>query len=210
MAIIENQLARELFVRVGKLGFTLAANGDADGNDRREVDETELLKNPRDGRTVIKDLVDAGSLVILPGSFSSDFTSPIVSQEVAHLPGMVYDEIIDLAGNALVSVPLVTIPVGAVPLYMQLLILETVTGGGTTAKLGLGDGGVDPDLYGLSADLVAATAVNTLVLPFAALGGALDLELNGAAAAGGIGDTAPTVGKVRVRASWIQLDSLSI
>lgn len=99
------------------------------------------------------------------------------------------------------------IPTGAVILGAQLNIEAALTGGGTTTKVGVGDGDVNPDLYGLSADLAKNTKID-LISDWAVLGGALSLEINACTDAGALGDTALTVGDVRVRIVYAVCNSL--
>jgi hypothetical protein len=208
MAIVENLLARELFVRVGKQGFTLAAAPNPDGKHRREIEDKLVEKSERDGRAVVSDLIDAGKLKIVAGTFQGGIASRVVHGEVPALPGKVFDDYITFAPGSLISTPLAAIPLGAVILSAQLVVVEDVVAGGTSVKVGLGEGVVDPDLYGKTALLAAPSANSLLVLPWAALAGALALELNLVTAAGALGDTAPTAGKVRVKVSWIELADL--
>ena len=119
-------------------------------------------------------------------------------------------EIIEFDGASPISTALAAMPAGAIILSHQLMILEDVVAGGTSVKLALGEAGVDPDLYGITADLLAGSGDDTLVWPGAALGGPLALDLNAATAAGALGDTAPTAGKVRVKVSWLELTPLPV
>jgi len=210
MARVKNLTAEPLFVRVGKQGFTLAPTGDPDKKDERDVEDCLVEKHPRDGRAPIRDLENEGKLAVLGGSFSSDLASRVTAREVANLPGLSIDEIIEFDGASPISTALAALPIGAIILSHQIMILEDVVAGGTSVKLGLGEAGVDPDLYGLSADLIAGSGIDVLVWPGAALAGALALDLNACAAAGALGDTAPTAGKVRVKVSWLELTPLPV
>jgi hypothetical protein len=89
------------------------------------------------------------------------------------------------------------IPIGAIIDCVALNIVSTLTGGGTTAKVGIGPV-ADPDKYGITADLVKNSDFQTAPAQ-ALLAAAEDVQVNACTAGGAIGNTALTVGSVRVR-----------
>lgn len=100
------------------------------------------------------------------------------------------------AGPGSVSYDLgIDIPDGALILAARMDIVDALTGGGTTAKVGLGTV-ADPDKYLLSAALTAETVFS--LFDANGVGVVLsadeDIQVNGATAAGAIGDSALTKG----------------
>lgn len=98
------------------------------------------------------------------------------------------------------------LPDGAVLLGGQINVETAVTGGGTTTKIGLGPV-ADPDKYGLTSALTKNAKGDLLIAP-AVLSGAEDVKINACTDAGAIGDTALTVGTVRIRLYYRQMNSL--
>ena len=106
-----------------------------------------------------------------------------------------------------ISTTLLSVPANHVILAVNTNIDAALTGGSTTAKVGIGVAASDPDLYGLSADLNKNTKTN--VSPtFAMLAAQADLSINACATGGALGDTALTVGKVRVRVVTLSFPAL--
>lgn len=121
----------------------------------------------------------------------------------------ILEETISFAGNvALYKAMTATLPAGAVILSAQANIESALTGGGTTVKVGLGLNASDPDKYGLSTVLTKNAKITT-VPAHAVLAGATRLDLCSCATAGGAGDTALTVGSVRVRIVFSALFDLA-
>jgi hypothetical protein len=119
------------------------------------------------------------------------------------------EETISFAGNAALYKELTyTFPVSTVFMSVQACIVSALTGGGTTVKVGIGPSS-DPDAYGLSSALTKNIKIDTI--PDAAAGQAttLVLRLNSCASNGAAGDTALTVGSVRVRICYRALVSLT-
>jgi hypothetical protein len=107
----------------------------------------------------------------------------------------------------------IDIPSGCKIIGTQLNIEAAITGGGTTTKVGIGDPAVDPDLYGLSADLNKNTKINQIHEPgygmASVLQGDLDVQINACDDDGELGDTALTVGSIRIRIYYIELSDLA-
>lgn len=121
----------------------------------------------------------------------------------------IIDETVSFDANAALYKELTyTFPESTVFMSMQANIESALTGGGTTVKLGLGTAS-DPDVYGLSSALTKNIKINTI--PDAAAGQAstLVIRLSSCASNGAAGDTALTVGSVRVRIVYRALVSLT-
>jgi hypothetical protein len=183
----------------------LAPSGDP--GDIKFVDDRHLLPDRQEGR-VIAQLVADGRIEIVPGSYDSGLSSVAVGAEQD--PSLIgFDLIVDLEGAAAVAVSTgVTIPAGALLLDLRAKITEVIVAGGTSvaASVGTGTAG-DPDLYGLSADLLKNSALDPgffRVPLLAALAGATEIFVTATTAAGVAGDTPPLSGKVRVKASWLE------
>jgi len=205
MAILKNLTAFELLVQLAKKRhLKLAPAGDP--GDAKEVEDQFLLPDRAEGK-VIEDLVRAGRLSIVPGSQGVGLSSVAVGQE--QYPGLRgYDVVVDLEGAAGVDVPAgPAIPAGAFLLSVQANIEEEVVAGGTSTNVGIGVGAAAPDQYGLTGDLLknskpAGEFFRAAAL--AALGAPETLNVSLVTGAGAAGDTAPTAGKVRVRAQWLE------
>jgi hypothetical protein len=87
---------------------------------------------------------------------------------------------------------------GTIILGVLANVESAVTGGGTTTKIGIGIAGGDEDAYGLSAALTKNAKITPIpvLTPLAAQS---DIALFACANNGAAGDTALTVGSVRVR-----------
>lgn len=110
---------------------------------------------------------------------------------------------------AAVETNLVLVPAGAVVLSVQSNVEAALTGGGTTVTHSIGTT-ADPDKYGTpSSDLLTKNAKIDFIPDYAVLGSAEQLVLTGTATGGASdGDTALTVGSVRVRVVYVALNSL--
>ncbi len=102
----------------------------------------------------------------------------------------------------------VNIPIGSIVRSIGLKILDTVIGGGTTVKLGIG---LDPagtvndnvNKYSYTADFLIGTKFNNLYNVVTPITAAEDLVLTGLTSAGTAeGNTALTGGTVRVHGSY--------
>lgn len=112
---------------------------------------------------------------------------------------VILEETISFADNvALYKALTASLPANAIVLCAQANIEAALTGGGTTAKLGLGTA-ADPDLYGLSAALTKNAKIDHVPAAYAVIGSTTALRLSSCATNGAAGDTALTVGSVRVR-----------
>lgn len=102
-----------------------------------------------------------------------------------------------------------TVPAGAVILSVQGNCESALTGGGTTVTWALGTAG-DPDKYGYpGSDTLAQNSKVDTIPDWAVLGSTEPIVLTGAATGGTAdGNTALTVGSVRVRIVYATLNSL--
>lgn len=120
----------------------------------------------------------------------------------------VIDEVISHVGNAALTKALTTqVPAGAVILAVQANADVALTGGGTTVRFGVGVA-ADPDKYGNSAALTKNAKINTIPA-HAVLGAPEALVVAATTGGGAAGDTALTVGAVRVRVVYAQAVSLA-
>ena len=99
------------------------------------------------------------------------------------------------------------VPSGAVILCVQGNVESALTGGGTTANWGIGTAG-DPDKYSPTVGVLAKNSKIDTIPDWAVLSGAEDIQVHGVTAGGAIGDTALTVGSVRVRIVYAVPNSL--
>ncbi len=99
------------------------------------------------------------------------------------------------------------IPDGAVIISVQANVETAMTGGGTTDSYAIGTSG-NPDLYSPVVGLLTQNIKLDTVIDWTVLSGAEDVQVNGVTAAGAAGDTALTVGTVRVRIVYLALNSL--
>jgi hypothetical protein len=119
------------------------------------------------------------------------------------------DQTVSLAGNAALFKALTTpIPAGAVILSATANIEAALTGGGTTVKVGLGPNATDPDKYGLSSALTKNAKFGKIPA-WAVLASPEAIDICACATAGGAGNTALTVGSVRVRIIYLQARDLA-
>lgn len=111
---------------------------------------------------------------------------------------------------AAVETAVVTVPAGAVILAVQSNVEAALTGGGTTVTHSLGTA-ADPDKYGTpAADSLAQNAKIDTIPDWAVLSAVEPIVLTGTATGGAAdGDTALTVGTVRVRVVYLALNSLA-
>lgn len=142
--------------------------------------------------------VDAASVVLGLGAVAGE-----------GLALKVIEETISFAGNAALYKAMTTpIPAGSVIVAVQANIQAALTGGGTTVKLGLGPNASDPDKYGKTSALTKNLKIDTMPT-WAQLASNEAIDLCACATAGGAGDTALTVGSVRVRIAYLQPRSLA-
>lgn len=116
---------------------------------------------------------------------------------------LVLDQTISFAANAALYKELnVVLPAGSVVLFAQANIQAALTGGGTTTKVGLGTE-ADPDLWGKTSALTKDAKIDTIVTTLAAVAAPTVIRLSSCANDGSAGDTALTVGSVRVRMVYL-------
>ena len=178
----------------------------------------EGIESPRVESAVVTDgsaTLTNGSLAMPAGSIQhsrSGVTGAIVrgfgATAAEGLQECIVDETVSFAANAALYKELTYLfPANVVIVSAQANIQAALTGGGTTAKLGLGTE-ADPDVYGLTGALTKNAKIDTQ--PDAAAGFAAPtvLRLSSCTAAGAAGNTALTVGSVRVRIVYRALVSL--
>jgi hypothetical protein len=155
------------------------------------------------GATTVPD----GSVLTLAGAggTAGDIVQYIGgASEGMHL--VVFDAVISPAA---VETAVLTVPAQSVVMSCQANVATALTGGGTTVTFGVGTAG-DPDKYGAPAvdGLTQNTKLN-FIPAYAFLTGPEAVVLTGAAAGGTAdGDTALSVGTVRVRVVYWTLNSL--
>lgn len=121
----------------------------------------------------------------------------------------VAEETLSFVGNAALFLPTsLVLPAGSVILSVQANVEAALTGGSTTVKVGLGLNASDPDKYGLSSALTKNAKISTMPA-YAVLAGATTIDVCACAANGAAGDTALTVGSVRVRIVYAYLENLA-
>lgn len=121
----------------------------------------------------------------------------------------VIDETVSFVDNVALFKALTTpIPAGAVILSVQANVQAALTGGGTTTKVGLGPNASDPDKYGKTSVLTKDAKINTIPT-HAVLGAPEAIDICAVADAGAAGNTALTVGSVRVVIVYATADSLA-
>jgi hypothetical protein len=121
----------------------------------------------------------------------------------------VIEETVDFTGNAALFKAMTTpIPAGAVIVSVSANIEGALTGGGTTVKVGLGPNATDPDKYGLSSALTKNAKFGKIP-DWAVLSAQEAIDICACATAGGAGNTALTVGSVRVRIVYLQARDLA-
>jgi hypothetical protein len=110
----------------------------------------------------------------------------------------IIEETISFVANAALYKELTySLPANAVILSAQMNIESALTGGSTTVKVGLGSS-ADPDLWGKTS-VLTKNAKSTLTPAWAVIASTTPIRVSSCATAGGAGDTALTVGSVRVR-----------
>lgn len=111
---------------------------------------------------------------------------------------------------AAVETAVCTVPAGAVILSVQANCESALTGGGTTVTWAIGTTG-DPDKYGYpGSDTLAQNSKVNTIPDWAVLGSSEAIVLSGAATGGTAdGDTALTVGSVRVVVTYLALNALA-
>lgn len=120
----------------------------------------------------------------------------------------IIDETVSFVDNtALYKAMTTPIPAGAVILCVQANVQSALTGGGTTVKVGLGPNSSDPDKYGKTSALTKNAKINT-VPDWAVLGSQEAIDICACASDGSAGDTALTVGSVRVRIVYLDVANL--
>lgn len=110
---------------------------------------------------------------------------------------------------AAVETAVFTVPAGAVILSVQGNVETALTGGGTTVTYSIGTA-ADPDKYGTPAsDGLTVNTKSNSIPDWAVLGSAEAIVVTGAATGGASdGNTALTVGSVRVVIVYAQINSL--
>ena len=121
----------------------------------------------------------------------------------------IIDETVSHVGNAALSIALTggVIPAQSVIMSVQINLAAALTGGGTTVKAGVGIAGT-PSKYGLTGDLLKNTKKDTIPT-HAVLASPETLGVYACATGGTAGNTALTVGAVRVRIVYATLVSLA-
>ena len=110
----------------------------------------------------------------------------------------------DTISPAAVETNVVNLPAGSIPIAVLGNVEAALTGGGTTVTWSIGTAG-DPDKYGTAgfptqADSLAKNSKSRFLGPFTQLTSAEQIVLSAAATGGAAdGDTALTVGSVRIR-----------
>lgn len=154
---------------------------------------------------LIKDggaVVSAGPLQFPRGNAATQIVQAFGATSSEGLQMAIVDETVSFAGNTdLFKLLTYLFPAGTQILCAQANIQAALTGGGTTAKLGLGTE-ADPDLFGKTSALTQNLKITT-VPSWSPLSGATYLRLTGVKSDGDAGDTALTVGSVRVRIVFI-------
>jgi hypothetical protein len=110
---------------------------------------------------------------------------------------------------AAVETAVFTVPAGSVVMSVQSTVKTALTGGGTTATYSIGVA-ADPDKYGTpAADALTANAKSNFIPAYAHLTATEPIVITGAATGGASdGNTALTVGTVRVRIVYWTLNAL--
>jgi hypothetical protein len=131
------------------------------------------------------------------------------SSETEGLRYHVIDETVSFAGNVALFKALTTpIPAGAVVLSAQANVQSALTGGGTTTKVGLGPNASDPDKYGKTSVLTKNAKIDTIPV-HAVLSAQEAIDICAVTDAGAAGNTALTVGSVRVVIVYATVASLT-
>lgn len=176
----------------------------------------EVPKITADQAVVGAVTVEQGSVKLTGGSIQhqNGTAAGVIAQAYGEtiaegLQTYILEETISFVDNAaLYKAMTATIPAGSVILAVQANIESALTGGGTTVKVGVGLNASDPDKYGLSSALTKNAKISTIPA-HAVLAGATQLDVCACATAGGSGDTALTVGSVRVRVVFASVFNLA-
>ncbi len=149
---------------------------------------------------------------LLPGSrtFTAGGAAAVAAQrfgqtEAEGLETRAIDEVV--ATGAINNDLTEDVPTGAVILSVQSNVELGLTGGGTTANYAIGTSG-NPDLYSPTVGALAKNSKTDFIPGHAVLGSAENIQVNGVTAGGAAGDTALTVGTVRVRIVYQVTNSL--
>jgi hypothetical protein len=167
--------------------------------------DTIVEKTAAAGVTADGVLLKDGGITLLggPAQFPRGQASSVIlagfgATAAEGLQLLAVDEVVSFAANAALYKELTyLLPAGTVLLSAQANVNAALTGGGTTAKVGLGTE-ADPDLWGKTADLTKNAKISTIP-DWAILAAPTAVRLSSCAADGSAGDTALTVGSVRVR-----------
>ena len=173
---------------------------DASANSFGVGESTPDAKLHVSGDTIIED-----DLSLYAGAATAAIAARFGASKTEGLEVRVIDE--TASGLTAISTDLTQdIPDGAVILSSQANIEVLCVAGGTSTKVGVGPTS-DPDKYGLSADLLKNTKID-LMIDWAVLSGAEDIQINACDNSGALGDTAFSAGSVRVRIVFLALNSL--
>jgi hypothetical protein len=144
-------------------------------------------------------IVMSGGAIQLPrGTASSVILAGFGSTTAEGMQLGCIDETFSFVGNTdLFKETAYLFPAGAVLLCAQANIQAAATGGSTTTKVGLGTE-ADPDLYGKTSALTKNLKITTTP-DWAVIASPVRLRVSACATDGSAGDTALTVGSVRIR-----------
>lgn len=175
--------------------------------------DTVNEKTPAAGVTVDGVKLKDGGVVLTTGSLQHNAVNEagaiavgMGSTSAEGLQTVIVDKVIDLADNVALSNAVYILPAGSVIVSVQANVQSAITGGGTTVKAGLGVD-ADPDQYGLSAALTQNAKITTIP-DWAVLAAPTPVKLFACATNGAAGDTALTVGSVRVRMVYLSAVNL--
>jgi len=149
--------------------------------------------------------LDDGDLlaVLGAGTGTGDVVARFGATATEGLEVRVYEETLSPAA---IETNAINVPANSRILSVQSNVETALTGGGTTDSYGLGTAG-DPDKYGSSATLTQNSKTNYLG-DGSVLTSSEQMVLTGTASETADGDTALTVGSVRVRVVYLTLVSL--
>lgn len=156
------------------------------------------------GVTGVADIADGGRIALRGGGDTlGDEIVRVGGSDTEGLVLRVFDDVITPTG---VETNVIEIPANSRLLSVQSNVATDLTGGGTTDSYGVGLTG-DPDAYGSSATLTQNSKSDWLG-DGTVLSSATQIVLTGTASETADGDTALTVGTVRIRIAYLTLDSL--
>lgn len=207
-----------LAVSLGEAVDTVEVVKNSNGDDVLTITD-EGIQSPKVTGTTVTDgsaTLTGGSLALPLGSVQhsrSGTTGAIIrgfgATASEGLQEAIVEETISFAANAALFKELAYLfPANAVIVSAQANIEAALTGGGTTAKVGLGTE-ADPDAYGKTSALTKNAKIDTQPDAAAGFAAPTALRLSSCAADGSAGDTALTVGSVRVRIVYRALVSLA-